>query len=139
MTKSTISEVVGYPPNYKEIEAKFTVGPKTIFAWGDKIYNPSGTRITKDLLAHEEVHMKQQAGEPEKWWKRYLDDSEFRLDQEAKAYGRQYQYICSTNRNSNFRFQVLMGLSLYLAGPMYGYITNIGHATELIKIYAESV
>lgn len=125
--------VVAYPPMYNQIAAKFEVGPRTIFAWHDRIYNPGGGRITNDLIAHEEVHMVQQNGMPATWWRRYLDEAGFRLSQEIEAYGRQYQYICSRNPNRNFQFQVLQALSLHLAGPMYGRMTSLDEAMKSIK------
>lgn len=131
--KAVIKVVVDYPPIYAEIAARFKVGPRTIFAWGDTIYNPGGGHITRDLIAHEEVHMIQQAGNPEAWWRRYLSDPEFLLSQEVEAYARQYQYICSENPNRNYRFQVLQALAMYLASPMYGNVTTIERAMELIK------
>lgn len=125
--------VQAYPPMYNQIAAKFELGPRTIFTWHDKIYNPSGGHISKDLIAHEEVHTVQQNGFPATWWRRYLDEQEFRLDQEREAYGRQYQYLCSQNPNRNFQFQVLLQLALFLSGPMYGNMTTLAIAAELIK------
>lgn len=122
-----------YPPNYNEISQRFVLPPRTVFTWGDKIYNPDGIMITKDLRAHEEVHMRQQGSSPEGWWRRYLDDDLFRLDQEREAYGRQYQYICSTNLNPNYRWKVLTALAMFLASPMYGNITTLGAAMEMIR------
>lgn len=125
--------VVAYPPMYDQIAAKFDLGPRTIFTWHDKIYNPSGGRVSGDLMAHEIIHMVQQNGFPATWWRRYLDESEFRLDQEVQAYGRQYEYLCSQNSNRNFQFQVLMQLGLFLSGPMYGNLTTLENATQLIR------
>lgn len=125
--------VVGYPPMYDEIAAAFEISPRAIFAWGDIIYNPSKGRVSKDLIAHEEVHMEQQAGEPVRWWKRYIAEDQFRLDQEVEAYRRQYQFLCSQNRNRNYQFQVLAAMALLLSGPMYGYLTSQSNAMELIK------
>lgn len=126
--------VIGYPPMYNEIAKKLSPGPRAIYAWGDKIYNPAGTHITQDLVVHEKVHMVQQAPSgPVTWWRRYLDEPEFLLSQEAQAYGRQYQYLCSQNHNRNFQFLILQQMALLLAGPMYGYVTNMEHAMELIR------
>lgn len=125
---------------YSEISAILSPGPHAIYAWGDKIYNPSKTHVTKDLVAHELVHARQQEllGGPEIWWRRYLDKPEFRLSQEAEAYGRQYQYLCSQNPNRNFQFQVLEAMALLLAGPMYGRLTTVEYAMQLIKSYWRS-
>lgn len=127
--------VIGYPPNYKEIAKRFEVSPRTIYAWGDTIYNPSDMRITGDLIAHETVHSKQQEalGGPEIWWAKYLTDEVFVLNQEAEAYGRQYAYLCSQNPNRNLQFEILKALALYLAGPMYGHCVGIETAMNMIK------
>lgn len=131
--------IIGYPPNYNEIAKVLTVRPRTIFTYGEAIYNPLGARITGDLIAHEEVHMRQQGALPHVWWKRYLSEPLFRLDQEREAYGRQFQYICAQNPNRNFQFQVLRALALLLAGPMYGNLTDIETAMELIRYESKSV
>lgn len=124
---------VGYPPNFKEISAVLAPSLRAIFTWGNIIYNPSGTHVTKDLIAHEEVHERQQGGLPHVWWERYLIDSQFRLQEETEAYARQYQYICSQNTNRNYQFQVLQALAMILASPMYGNLTTIEEAMRLIK------
>lgn len=124
---------IGFPPMYREIAARFTLSDRTIFCWDETIFNPSGMKLPKDLIAHEEVHMVQQNRMPATWWRRYLDDSEFRLAQEAEAYGRQYEYVCSENPNRNYQFQVLQALAMHLAGPMYGRMVTIEAAMGLIR------
>ena len=126
--------VVGYPPNFKEISATLTPSPRAIFTWGNIIYNPSGAHVTKDLIAHEEVHERQQNSAPETWWNWYLTDPQFRLQEEAEAYARQYQYICSGNTNRNYQFQVLQALAMILASPMYNCSISVEEAMRLIKI-----
>ena len=130
--------VTAYPPNIIQIQEKFLVNDRTVYAWGDKIFNPSGTRLSKDMLIHEGIHQRQQKafGGPEKWWIEYLTNPVFLLSQEVEAYGAQYRYICSVNHNRNFQFQVLMQLGLFLAGPMYGHCTNLETAMKLIKDHA---
>jgi hypothetical protein len=127
--------IVAFPPNYSEIANKFQVTPRTIYAYGDKIYNPSGMRISGDLMAHEKVHSKQQAafGSVEKWWAKYLSDEVFVLNQESEAYGRQYAYLCSQNPNRNLQFEILKALALLLAGPMYGFVIGVEAAMTLIR------
>jgi hypothetical protein len=125
--------IISYPPNYKEITAVLTPNPRAIFTYGSSIYNPSGSHVTKDLIAHEEVHERQQNGDPKTWWKRYLSEPQFRLQQETEAYKRQYQYLCSTNTNRNYQFQILQALAMILASPMYGNLTTIEEAMRLIK------
>ena len=43
-----------FPPIYDEIKTVFPMsGRGVIFAWGNKIYNPSGVYIPLQLIAHE--------------------------------------------------------------------------------------
>jgi hypothetical protein len=50
------------PPMFLEIAAAFpdAYSKGVIFAWGDVIYNPSGTHIQRELFAHEAVHGERQ-------------------------------------------------------------------------------
>src|SRR5260221_4073121 len=127
--------VVDYPPNFKELSKRFAINPKAIYAWSPKIYNPAKRFVSTDLIEHEKVHITRQdaMGGPQFWWEKYLDDAEFRLDEEARAYGRQFSYSCTQNRDRNFQFRFLLGLANTLAGPMYGNITTTERAVELIK------
>ena len=126
--------VISYPPNFNEITAVLTPNPRAIFTYGSTIYNPGGGRVTKDLIVHEEVHEMQQNGDPVTWWKWYLKDPQFRLQEEAHAYSRQYQYLCSQNPNRNYQFQILQALAMILASPMYNCSISIEEAMRLIKI-----
>ena len=50
--------VRAYPPNFEAILKRFPVAINkgVFFSYGDKIYNPSGVSITKQLRAHEAEH-----------------------------------------------------------------------------------
>lgn len=118
-----------YPPNYKDIEIKFHPSPRTVFTWGDIIYNPNRVRIPKDLEVHESVHMKQQAGYPKMWWERYLVDPKFRLSQELEAYITQFRYYKKINKSwMPFARRIAGDLS----SSLYGYI--ISYSDALWKI-----
>lgn len=87
--------VKGFPPNYQAIKEALNPPPNAIFAWGNKIYNPSGNKIPPDVMIHEEVHERQQAlfGTVELWWAKYLLDGEFRFNSELQAYAKQYEWV----------------------------------------------
>jgi hypothetical protein len=86
--------VTDFPPNIAKITAVFPRLPETVcFTYGDKIYFPNGTELAGDLMAHEEVHKKQQGNNPEAWWDRYLIDKAFRQEQEVEAYAVQYLFV----------------------------------------------
>lgn len=124
--------VRGYPPNIDEIRARLKPRPRTIFAYGDVIYAPGGGVLPPDLLAHEHVHSDQQAriGGPEKWWRRYLDDPSFRLEQEVEAYRAQYAAASVLPRAE--RRRLLSLICRDLASPMYGRIVTSDRARVLI-------
>ena len=94
----------------------------TVFTFGSELYNPSGSYVSDDLMAHEEVHEYQQAcmtGGPTEWWKRYIDDRDFRLAQELEAYKRQFDFSCRKITDRNKQAVHLMKYARILAHPMY--------------------
>src|SRR5258706_9764493 len=93
--------LVEYPPNYVQVTSTFPAAayPGVIFAWGDIIYNPSDIIVTRELVAHEEIHCIQQAGYPVQWWHRYLDSATFRFDQELPAHQAEYRAYCNRHNN----------------------------------------
>lgn len=112
-----------------------------LFTYGDSLYNPSGIDpIVDHLLVHEEIHAEQQ-GHNEKdaalWWGKFLRDPDFRLDQEARAYGAQYAFICKTVKDKNQRYKILWDLAGILSGPLYANCSSRQGAVKLIQSFAE--
>lgn len=126
------------PPCFEDALKAFKFDEnKTVFAYGDVIYNPGNIVIDQHLLAHETVHAKQQNFDPtvaKLWWMRYIEDPKFRLEQEIEAYGAQYASICKAVRDKNQRFKNLHMLAEFLASPLYGSIIGITEATRKIKV-----
>jgi len=125
------------PPNgiYDRDREKWGVEFETgaIFTYGDTIY--CKFELPEDLIAHEKTHVKQQLeydGGPNAWWRRYFRDDEFRLDQEVKAYRRQYSWAKS-NLNRDEVFRILKHSAKSLSGPMYGNLIGFQEAIDLIK------
>ena len=118
-----------YPPNFKQIKEKFNPPFRAIFIYGDTIYSPSDTKISKDLIVHETVHSLQQGLEPDKWWDRYIKDSDFRLGEELKAYRNQLQYY---KKNNKAWMPFLKRISKDLSSPMYGNIISYKEAMSKI-------
>ena len=120
------------PPNYKELKEKFEFDDKiTVFAYGDKLYNPSRLRIPIDVMVHEKVHQRQQEEiGVEVWWRKYLDDVEFRLSQEMEAYRTQYGFVRSKYGE---REDYLGKLADVLCSPVYGNIINKEQALNGIR------
>lgn len=110
----------GWPPNIEKIRAVLPVSESNIFAFGGKIYNPSGGELTSPLIEHEKVHFRQQGWFPRLWWWRFLRDPVFRLQQELEAHRAEYREFCRWEGNKRIRFQYLQGLGARMAAPMYG-------------------
>lgn len=128
-----IKIVKSLPPNIDVVRKTFTLSGKEIFAWGDTIYNPSGGQLTSALIAHEKVHFKQQEGNPEDWWDKYLSDANFRLNQELEAHRVEYRTFCRENRDRNKQARYLFEISSRLASPMYGNMLTTKEAMKLIR------
>lgn len=132
--------VTGYPENYEEIKAAFPAieNMATVFAYGDTLYNPTGAKIPDHLLVHEQTHTKQQAMSPDLWWRQYIADAQFRLQQEVEAYGNQYAYISEIASN-RVRREFLHTFSKTLSSEMYGSIVSYAEADRLIRTYAKGL
>lgn len=118
----------------KILKAGLKPQPDTIFTIGSTIYNPSGLDIPSDILAHEIVHSKQQAvSNTALWIDRYLNDIDFRIDQEAEAFAGQYEYVCGIIKDRNDRAKVLLSLADNLASSVYGNSISQQKAIELIR------
>lgn len=119
-----------YPPMIDEIDAAFNVrGQTVIFAWGDTIYNPARWDIPDSLIAHEEVHGQRQGSDIEGWWKRYISDPTFRLEEEIVAHRAEYQYVVRT-ANRPARRRALKQIAQRLCSPLYGKVITFKKARE---------
>lgn len=129
----SLKVVIGKPPNYDEIAHHFDLrGKDVVFTYGNTLYNPGGNKIEEHLMMHEEVHAEQQKV-PHKWWKQYLKDSKFRLEQELEAYAVQYRYASEMIRDKNRLYNFLNRIASDLAGPIYGNVLTQGEAESKIK------
>lgn len=124
------------PPVYDMVTKAFGREPVTaIFTYGDTIYNPQKYQMADHIVEHEKIHMPQQLnfpGGPDAWWAKYLTDSEFRVDQEARAYGRQYEFLCGKGISRPQKRALLKGLAKILSGQLYDKAIPLDEAKELI-------
>ena len=118
---------------HKILKAGLKPSNKTIFTYGDTIYNPSGEDIGPLLMKHEETHSRQQGNDPEEWWAKYLESTDFRLEQELEAYQSQYRAAKSIVRDRNKLFNFLKALATDLSGEMYGNVLTFQDAITKIK------
>lgn len=144
--------VVDRPPLFDEIVAAFPIAakPGVIFAWRDKIFNPSGRSIAPELMVHEAVHGERQMGEVqldgkwpgatpgiEGWWRRYIADPAFRLAEEIPAHLAEFQALCAQQRacwhsERNMRRALATHVARKLSGPLYGHLISASDAKALL-------
>lgn len=125
-----------YPPNIKRI-AEVLPGaykPGVIFTYGDTVYSPTVTDIRKELLAHEAVHVAQQADTgKDEWWDLYLKDTNFRMLQELEAHRVEYQMLAKMGYGRPYRRRYLQVIAKRLSGPLYGNVISTAKAKEAIR------
>lgn len=126
--------IVDRPPNFEQIKIAFpkSDGGNVIFAYAGDIYCPSGAAIPPALIAHEEVHLARQKmmepcsgsatqwSGPDLWWQYYLEDSEFRYQEELLAHVAEFKVQRTTN-DRNFGARLLTATALRLVASLYDY------------------
>lgn len=127
-------EVRALPPNFDEINAVFNVaGKPVLYAYGDTVFNPKGVIVDAPLRAHEEVHGCRQGSDPDVWWRRYLSDKAFRLDEELAAHIVEYRVVCEYKPKRNSRRVALHAIAARLSSDLYGRLIRYDEARKLIK------
>ena len=102
--------------------------------WGDTCH--SKYDVPPDIYAHEEVHCEQQRllG-PEIWWESYINDTDFRTQQELEAYKVQIKFIKDhpeMHSRSVRRFAIDY-ICKKFSSETYGNIISYKKAKELLK------
>ncbi len=126
---------IEYPPNYEDIKRAFKLDGSQVFCYGDVLYNPNNHTVPEHLLVHERVHEAQQTGffmNPKKWWKRYIEDPQFRLYQEVEAYQEQFKFISTEVKDKNTLLKLKTLIAKELSGPMYGNMVGYTEAFDLL-------
>lgn len=114
------------PPIYAIIKKVLNVNWErgVCIVYGDTCYSKNS--LSDDLKVHEETHVRQQTiWGPEEWWRKYLIDKQFRLEQEVEAYKNQIEYIKANSPREYKRFklnQIPKELSSGLYGNMCTYL-----------------
>jgi hypothetical protein len=131
--------VVAEPPMIEEIDAAFHVrGKPILFAFGDRIYNPGGVYVPPELMAHEFVHGERQGHQVGEWWRRYIADPAFRLEEEIPAHIAEYRAICARERSKwvserNMRRTAAAHVARKLSAPLYGRLITFEAAKKLLQ------
>lgn len=121
-----------FPPNYAAINKKFNVrGKPVIFCLGATIFNPSNIEVGPLLLVHEQVHSDRQGADPMAWWDRYLEEPEFRFDEELPAHRAEYQEA-ARRYDGKALGTALHRMAIRLSSPLYGSMTTYDEARRAI-------
>lgn len=119
-----------FPPNYAAINRAFKVrGKPVIFCYGDTIYNPGRIKVPPQLLVHEAVHSRRQGADPAGWWERYIEDPQFRLEEEIPAHQAEFADLCDRGVATPEAWNAIVGR---LASPLYGQLIDVVTARSLI-------
>ena len=140
MKREMLTTVDGVPPIYDAIVQVLpeAANDGVIFAYDGKVYGRGIKKVlSRELDAHERVHLERQGSDPAAWWKRYLTDPDFRFIEEAVAHGAEYDTYCRRHANPVKRAQYLRYAAGKLASPLYGAGITVEKA--MLAIRAEAV
>lgn len=122
-----------FPPNIEKIRAVFPITSRTVFTYGDVIYNPNDGFIDLPLEEHEKTHSIQQKHYGiEEWWDEYIKNPVFRFEQELEAYRNQYRKAKSINSDRNKLYKYSRELAGDLSGSLYGNCISFNEAIKFI-------
>lgn len=121
---------VAYPPNYDEIAKKFPLKKGVIFTYGDTIYNPDDVEISRHLYAHESIHATRQGITPHIWWHSYLNDTQFRYEEELMAHRMEFFVAAHGTKDLNLRNKHLTYIAMRLCSPLYGLGISMARARK---------
>lgn len=126
------------PPLIDEIDAAFGVrGKPILFAFGDKIYNPAGVDVPPEIVVHETVHGERQGDDVFGWWRRYIADPVFRLEEELPAHVAEFQELCTLQASRwvshrNMRRTLAAHVARKLSAPLYGRLVTFDAARKFL-------
>lgn len=123
------------PPNIDQVDLKFKVKNEKgiIYAYGGKIYNPSGLTIPKHLLVHEGVHLFRQGRDSDRWWESYINNPVFRLDEEIYAHRAEWGQYVKENLDRNVRAKYFHFMCQRLSGPLYDNMITFAEARKRLS------
>lgn len=128
------------PPLFDEIIAAFpqATRPGVLFCWGDKIYATGPPRsIGFEFQAHEQVHCDRQGADPATWWRRYIAEPAFRLEEELPAHIAEFKSLCEQHSyrwvsKRAMRRTFAAHVARKLAAPLYGNLISVDDAKKAI-------
>ncbi len=124
------------PPIYTLLAQRLGVNwdDGILITMGDTIHCKDRRLIRDDLLVHEKCHEIQQKNEggPAVWWKRWLDEPDFRLKQESEAYLCQARWLKEHVKDRNVRARFLFSMSRDLSSSLYGNLISQSDAYKML-------
>jgi len=129
------------PPNFDAVVTAFPLvrDRAVFFTFGGTIYNPAGVPIPDAIMLHEAVHMDRQGDRVEAWWRRYLEDPEFRLAEEVPAHRAELDWwarqpgINQPVRGFRSLFEYhKFEVARRLSSPLYGRLISLSKAKRLL-------
>jgi hypothetical protein len=93
----------------------------------------SGTAYSCSSCGKGDVQTKWEEGK-DAWWREFLANPRFRLEQEAEAYGAQYRFFCDKVGDRNKRALFLHRLAATLSGPLYQVAVSTQQARAMILV-----
>jgi len=134
--------VIAKPPVYDQCVRVFGAenieGKPIIWSWGDRIYNPLGIDIPRELFAHEAVHGERQGrdhGSIQQWWLEYLADAAFRYEEERLAHRAEWHAHVKYGAGNNLT-PIFNGIAARLASPLYGKLISVDDAKSALALGA---
>ena len=137
-----------WPPNIEKI--KFHMGAEytrqiedfsvavPVFTFYPYIYVPTGHELPYDLVAHETTHLRQQEHmTPEVWWDKWLNDTNFRIEQEVEAYANQLHAFDAAP--ARIRRHMKEQLAADLSSAAYGSVIELAVAESRIRHAVKSI
>ena len=126
------------PPNYDKILAACpdAARPGVIFAYAPHVYMPGawarGVKVlTRELDAHERVHIERQGSDPAGWWDKYLADVSFRFIEELVAHQAEYETYKKRHLDPVKRHEALLKIAGRLSSSLYG---NLAPRDTMVKM-----
>ena len=121
------------PPIYETLRDKFGVDWDSglIIAFDGRIHSKETPQPQK--IIHEEVHLKRQnkIGN-EVWWKLYIENEKFRLDEEILAYMAEAKFLKKNIKDRELLFHLKRELAYNMSNEMYGNIISLREALSIL-------
>ena len=123
-------------PYIQEYKKRFPITKDTIFVYKDTIYtDKKEEEFYYDVVHHEIRHLHQQKEHgADNWINRYINEPEFRLEQEVDAYRYQLKKVLKTTNDKGEYLNILTECITNLSSPLYGNIISYAEAERLLKI-----